>query len=172
MFEKYIAIWKQHKIPKTCSGKEELAKKLGYKYVGMGSCRIVYLAPDNSHVVKFEIEDSNYPHQNAREHKVYNKYKGKKFAMVYANGKKVRRSIPQFAECTLVNNIIFMEAVEVLYYKYSEKARGYSYFRKNNMIKLPKWAYHSNLDGGQVGINKNNKIVVYDYGWNTTGECT
>jgi hypothetical protein len=119
---------------------EEL-REFGFSFIGYGGTRIVFLAPCKTKVFKFPR-----CHYGVSDN------------IVEANAWKNRKSLKdkcsgddwgaRIAKCKMVNNYaLVMEYVDI--------------GNRPNYADLPAWSRC--LDGAQVGYNKDNKLVIYDY---------
>ena len=118
-----------------------LSKK-GFRYVGEGRHRFVYLSKNKRFVLKFPIDDNGL-RANIEEAEIYSLFKNK----IY--DKRIVRDA-DYAPCRLIDGCILM--------MFSiESDLGFADFETH---LYPKWVL--DIDSTQVGLYKN-RLVAYDY---------
>lgn len=106
----------------------------GWKYIGSGRKRAVYLLPNGRNVIKIPLSEDGI-HDNYME------------AFRYSNGRKEGMYV-QYARCRLLGVLLIMEYVAPI--DESPYNLGIN------------WVY--SVDSGQVGYTKQGKLVAYDFG--------
>lgn len=137
----------QHKVDKRvdklCRKHGVRCNRFGFKYLGAGRHREVYLSPSQKFVVKFPRTYYEYQYDegaraNESEYRIYRSGEN--------NGPG--RGDTKFARCRLIKQILIMEYVD----------------RKVDFRSLPGWAHY--IDCSQVGIARSGELVAFDYSSN------
>jgi hypothetical protein len=118
--------------------------KIGFKKVGEGRGRIVFLSPNKKYVLKFPLNETGIE-DNKIEAIIYSRFK-----------KNKKEYIEDFAPCRLINNIVLMMKAIVEDYGFGKICNVDDYSNK-----FPDWVF--NYDCNQCGLLSNGKLVVYDY---------
>jgi hypothetical protein len=115
----------------------------GFRYVGEGRHRFVYLSKNRRYVLKFPL-DGNGLIANAEEAEIYSLFKNK------VKDKRIVEGA-DYAPCRLINNcVLMMFAIE----------EDFGFTGYDKLKDLPKWVF--DIENTQVGYYKN-KLVAYDY---------